>query len=81
MNDCERMIIDDLAEVKRDVKALLLDVNGLKIKSAIWGIVGGALFTIATIVVPLVWKSAQTTPVQSQVVTVDTTKVYGNPIH
>lgn len=80
MDDCQSMILDDLREVKKDVKNLLLDVNTLKVRSAVWGIIGGAVFTLLTIIVPIVVKNISVTPVQSQVVTVDTTKVYSTPI-
>lgn len=82
MDDCQSMILDDLREVKKDVKNLLLDVNTLKVRSAVWGIVGGAIFTLLTIIVPIVVKNLKVTPAQAQtqVVTMDTTKVYSTPI-
>jgi hypothetical protein len=75
MNDCERMIIDELAEVKKDVKSLLLDVNSLKVRSAMWGILGGAIFSVLMMLAPMVIKSFTVSPVHSQVVRMDTTHV------
>jgi hypothetical protein len=75
MNDCESMIIDQLKEVKQDVKSLLLDVNGLKVKSAIWGVLGGLIFTILVTFVPLVWNKLDTPKASaSPTMIIDTTK-------
>ena len=52
MNDCEKIILDELKDIKTDVKNLLLDVNSLKLKSTIWGLVGGALFTLVIAILP-----------------------------
>lgn len=76
MNDCERIILDELSEVKKDVKSLLLDVNGLKVKSAMWGIVGGMLFTVMMSVVPLIWNNLHTSAVHAQIYQVDTSRVH-----
>lgn len=86
MNDCETMIIDELKELKKDVKSLLLDVNSLKVKSAMWGMIGGLVFTILTIMIPLVFKKmdvpkAAASPTKTeQSFVIDTTKVYVNPV-
>ena len=86
MNDCETMIIDELKELKKDVKSLLLDVNSLKVKSAMWGMIGGLIFTILTIVIPLLWKNVDmsktnATPTKVSSFTVDTTKIHVDSIH
>lgn len=83
MNDCETIILEELRDVKKDVKNLLLDVNSLKVKSAMWGMIGGFIFTIFTIVIPLIWKSIDTPKAAaSQTYQVlDTTKIHVDPIH
>lgn len=78
MNDCERIILDELKEIKRDIKALTADVVNLKARSAIWGIIGGAIFTIFTIVIPLVWKAIETPKANGNPIKADTTWIVGN---
>lgn len=75
MNDCEAIILEELKEVKRDIKNLLLDVNTLKIRSAMWGLIGGAIFTILTMVVPMMVKSISVNPTHAQTIQVDTSYV------
>jgi hypothetical protein len=75
MNDCETIILDELKEIKKDVKALTVDVAGLKMKSAIWGIIGGAIFTILIAIIPLIWHKIDSPKVTATTVQDTTWKI------
>ena len=45
MTDVERIILDELSEVKQDTKRLLVDVGKLKIKT---GLIGASAGVVAT---------------------------------
>lgn len=67
MNDCEQIILDEIRSMKLDIKNLLLDVNTLKVRATIWGVIGGAIFTVLITVVPLLLNKATVmSPVHSQ---------------
>ena len=78
MNDCEKMIIDELKELKQDVKNLLLDVHGMKVKAAVYGMIGAGLFTLFTIVTPIIIKKIEI-PKAAATTVVDTVKIHANP--
>ena len=46
INDDIKELKSDVKEVRHDIQTLLVQVEGLKIKSGIWGVMGGA-FPIA----------------------------------
>ena len=53
MNNRDR---DDLKELKTDVKQILQDVATLKVKSGIWGAVGGMCMVVITLVTGFIHK-------------------------
>lgn len=53
MNKQER---DDMKELKTDVKQILQDVAALKVKSGVWGAIGGMCVVVITLVTGFVHK-------------------------
>ena len=61
MNDCKQdgkidLIVELQSETRDDVKLLIKEVAGLKVKASIWGGLSGLIVTIGAIIISLYSK-------------------------
>jgi hypothetical protein len=49
-------LYSDISEMKKDIKQLLVDVGILKYKASFFGMIGGALVVVATVLIKGILK-------------------------